>query len=84
MILVNLQTLINFHRYQDRLARLGGELEVASGEMKRHLAEYKRLMSVKLSLEKEIHTYRRLLEGEEGGHVFHNFKLIHSDYKQLT
>lgn len=54
-------------RYQDRLARIGADLEHASGEMKRHLAEYKRLMSVKLSLEKEIRTYRRLLEGETDG-----------------
>nr|XP_039274311.1 glial fibrillary acidic protein-like [Styela clava]CAC04000.1 intermediate filament protein D [Styela clava] len=54
-------------RYQDRLARIGTDLEHATGEMKRHLAEYKRLMSVKLSLEKEIRTYRRLLEGEGDG-----------------
>lgn len=51
-------------RYQDRLSRIGADLEHSTGEMKRHLAEYKRLMSVKLSLEKEIRTYRRLLEGE--------------------
>nr|CAB3248812.1 glial fibrillary acidic protein [Phallusia mammillata] len=52
-------------RYQARAGSLTMELDHASSEMKRHLAEYKRLMSVKLSLEKEIMTYRRLLEGEE-------------------
>ena len=52
-------------RYQARVGRLGNELDYATQEMKRHLAEYKRLMSVKMSLEKEILTYRRLLEGEE-------------------
>nr|NP_001027716.2 intermediate filament protein IF-D [Ciona intestinalis] len=52
-------------RYQSRVAQLGSEFDHAQGEMKRHLAEYKRLMSVKISLEKEILTYRRLLEGEE-------------------
>jgi len=52
-------------RYQAKVAALNGDLEHASAEMKRHLAEYKRLMSVKMSLEKEIMTYRRLLEGDE-------------------
>ena len=31
--------------------------------MKKHLIEYKNLMNVKLSLEKEIDVYRSLLEG---------------------
>ena len=32
--------------------------------MKKHLIEYKNLMNVKLSLEKEIDVYRSLLEGK--------------------
>uniref|UniRef100_H2ZA20 IF rod domain-containing protein n=1 Tax=Ciona savignyi TaxID=51511 RepID=H2ZA20_CIOSA len=52
-------------RYQTRVVQLGSEFDHAQAEMKRHLAEYKRLMSAKISLEKEILTYRRLLEGEE-------------------
>ena len=52
-------------RYQAKVAGLAGELDHATNEMKRHLAEYKRLMNVKISLEKEIMTYRRLLEGDE-------------------
>lgn len=52
-------------RSQARIAAMTAELGVANGEMKKHLAEYKRLMSQKISLEKEIQTYRQLLEGEE-------------------
>ena len=52
-------------RYQAKVTALNGDLEYATAEMKRHLAEYKRLLSVKMSLEKEIMTYRRLLEGDE-------------------
>jgi len=51
-------------RHQAHVARLSVELERANDDMKRHLADYKLLMNQKLSLEKEIRTYRRLLEGE--------------------
>merc|ERR1712157_345767 len=46
--------------------RLQAELDRSTADMKKHLAEYKNLMNVKQSLEKEIDTYRNLLEGEEG------------------
>ena len=40
------------------------ETKKATNDMKKHLIEYKNLMNVKLSLEKEIDVYRSLLEGE--------------------
>ena len=49
--------------YQGKLNKVGGELDKATADMKRHLTEYKNLMNVKLSLEKEIDVYRSLLEG---------------------
>jgi len=52
-------------RSQARIASMTAELGSANADMKRHLSEYKRLMSQKISLEKEIQTYRHLLEGEE-------------------
>ena len=59
-------------RYQVKLAALAAELENATAEMKLHLAEYKRLMSVKNSLVREIKTYRKLLEGDDSKLVFSN------------
>ena len=38
--------------------------------MKKHLIEYKNLMNVKLSLEKEIDVYRSLLEGQSSITIF--------------
>jgi len=52
--------------YQTRVNRVQSELDKSVNDMKKHLTEYKNLMNVKLSLEKEIDTYRSLLEGEEG------------------
>lgn len=52
-------------RSQARIASMTAELGSANADMKKHLAEYKRLMSQKISLEQEIQTYRQLLEGEE-------------------
>merc|ERR1712227_1185154 len=57
---------IEVNTYQQRVNRIQSELDKATNDMKKHLAEYKNLMSVKQSLEKEIDTYRTLLEGEEG------------------
>lgn len=57
---------VEINTYQNRVNRLQSDLDKATQDMKKHLAEYKNLMNVKQSLEKEIDTYRTLLEGEEG------------------
>jgi len=57
---------IEVNTFQQRVNRIQSELDKATNDMKKHLAEYKNLMNVKQSLEKEIDTYRTLLEGEEG------------------
>jgi len=57
---------VEINTYQQRVNRLQAELDRSTADMKKHLAEYKNLMNVKQSLEKEIDTYRNLLEGEEG------------------
>ena len=56
---------MDLQQHQNRLNRMQSDLDKATNELKRHIAEYKNLMTIKLNLEKELDGYKNLLDEED-------------------
>ncbi|XP_072105586.1 keratin, type I cytoskeletal 18-like [Mobula birostris] len=69
------------HRYEMELQQLNGQIALKESdlmqlheEMQANANEYKKLLNIKMKLEAEIATYRRLLDGEEVGGLVESTK----------